>query len=108
MTQQHVNLRRSSLSQQSYIAMMKRCSFQHGNNRITISKQGDFWRFFGDFFVMFFLQFCFICRPLDSTASEDAGIELRAVANLALAIRRIHSARSHPQPFLVTIIKNNT
>ncbi len=65
---------------------------------------------FGYFFVLFFIQHCFICRPLDSTVSEDAGIELRTVANfatLALAVRRSHSARPHPQPFLVTIIKNN-
>ncbi len=32
-------------------------------------------QFFGDYF-MYFIQHCFICRPLDSTVSEDAGIEL--------------------------------
>ncbi len=38
------------------------------------------------------------CRPSDSTVSEDAGIEPRTVATMALAVRRSHhSARSHPQ-----------
>jgi hypothetical protein len=39
-----------------------------------------------DFFLfMYVIQHCFICRPADSTVSEDAGIEPRTVANLALA-----------------------
>ncbi len=57
-------------------------------------------------------QHCFICRPSDSTVSEEAGIEPRTVATLALTARRSihqarsylhsarsnpHSARSHPQ-----------
>jgi hypothetical protein len=33
---------------------------------------------------MYFIQHCFICRPSDSTVSEDAGIEPRTVATLAL------------------------
>ncbi len=41
---------------------------------------------FLDFFnVRYFIQHCFIFRPSDSTVSEDAGVELRIVANLALA-----------------------
>ncbi len=56
--------------------------------------------FMGDFFGYFFLydiQHYFICRPSDSTMSEDAGIEPRIVATMALAVRRFnHSARSHP------------
>jgi hypothetical protein len=28
-----------------------------------------------DFFIMYFIQHCFICRPSDSSVSEDAGIE---------------------------------
>jgi hypothetical protein len=37
-------------------------------------------------------------RPLDFSVSEDAGIEPRIVATLALAIRHSnHSARSYPQ-----------
>ncbi len=45
---------------------------------------------------MYYIQHCFICRLSDSTVSEDAGIEPRTVATLALAIRRSnHSARSH-------------
>ncbi len=58
--------------------------------------------FTGDFLIFFLfmynIQHCFICRPSDSTVSEDAGIELRTVATTALAVRRSdHSARSHPQ-----------
>ncbi len=50
--------------------------------------QGDF--FYDD------IQHCFICRLSDSTVSEDAGIEPRTVATMALAVKRsIHSARSH-------------
>ncbi len=56
-------------------------------------------------FVKYFIQHCFICRPSESTVSVDAGIELRTVATLALAVRsdslttRLdfmpNSARSH-------------
>ncbi len=43
------------------------------------------------------IQHCFICRASDSPVSEDAGIESRTVATLALTARRSnHSARSHP------------
>ncbi len=52
--------------------------------------------FFGYFF-MYDIQYCFICRPSDSTVSEDAGIEPRTVATTALAVRSFnHSARSNP------------
>jgi hypothetical protein len=55
----------------------------------------------GFFYVFLFtydIQDCFICRPSDSTVSEDAMIEPRAVATTALAVRRSdHTARSHPQ-----------
>jgi hypothetical protein len=36
-----------------------------------------------DIFGIFYIRFqqCFICRPSDSTVSEDAGIESRTVAN---------------------------
>jgi hypothetical protein len=37
---------------------------------------------------MYFVQHGFICRPSDFTVSEDAGIEPRTVATLALANRR--------------------
>jgi hypothetical protein len=48
-------------------------------------------------YVLFFIQHWFICRPSDSTNPQDAGIEPRAVATSALAVRRSnHSARSHP------------
>jgi hypothetical protein len=38
---------------------------------------------------MYFIQHCFICGPLDSTVSEDAGIEPRIVATLVLTARRL-------------------
>jgi hypothetical protein len=37
---------------------------------------------------MYFIQYCFICHPLEFTVSEDAGIEPRTVVTLALAVRR--------------------
>ncbi len=44
---------------------------------------------------MYFVQYCFICHPLNSIMSEDAGIEPRTVA---MAVRRSnHSATSRPQ-----------
>jgi hypothetical protein len=49
----------------------------------------------------------FICLPSDSTVSEDAGIEPRTVATLAMAVRRTnHSARSHPLELAVDLIHN--
>ncbi len=53
--------------------------------------------FFLIFLCMYFIQYCFICRPSNSTVSEDAGIEPRTVATSALAVRRSsQSATSHP------------
>jgi hypothetical protein len=47
---------------------------------------------------MYVIQHFFICRPSNSTVSEDAWIEPRTVATLALTARRSnHSARSHPR-----------
>jgi hypothetical protein len=47
---------------------------------------------------MYCIQHCFICRPSDSTVSDDAGIEPRTVATSVLSVRRSnHSARSHHQ-----------
>jgi hypothetical protein len=49
------------------------------------------------FNAIYYIQHCFICRPSDSTVSEDAGIEPRTVTNSALAVGRSNrSARSHP------------
>jgi hypothetical protein len=36
-----------------------------------------------------FLDFFFICRPSDSTVSEDAGIEPRTVATLTLTLQTL-------------------
>ncbi len=42
-------------------------------------------------------QHCFICRPSDSSVSEDAGIEPMTVPTIAMAVRCCNlSARSHP------------
>jgi hypothetical protein len=38
--------------------------------------------FFGFFLFMYDIQHCFICRPSDSTVSEDAGIEPRTVVKV--------------------------
>ncbi len=58
--------------------------------------KGDFLSFFL-FYVPYVIQHCFICRPLDSTVSEEAGNEPRTIATLALtASRSNHYARSHP------------
>jgi hypothetical protein len=43
----------------------------------------------------FFIQHCFICRPSDFTVSEDAGIEPRTVATLAIAIQIF--SKFHPE-----------
>jgi hypothetical protein len=46
---------------------------------------------------MYVIQNCFICRPSDSTESEDAGIETSTVETLELTAKcSNHSARSHP------------
>jgi hypothetical protein len=62
------------------------------------------------FFIFYFryvIQHCFIFRPSDSTLSEDAAIEPRTVATLALTARRSnHSAKSHPQRRYVQSIKS--
>ncbi len=51
----------------------------------SIYKQGDIFGFFSSVHY-------FICRPSDSTVSEDAGNEPRTVATLALAVRRSNQA----------------
>jgi hypothetical protein len=49
----------------------------------------------------YFIQHCFICRPSDSTVSENAGIKPRTVATSALAVRRSsHSATSSPLGYI--------
>jgi hypothetical protein len=40
---------------------------------------------------MYVIQHCFICRPSNSTVSEDAGIEPRTVATLALTDAHPHN-----------------
>jgi hypothetical protein len=54
------------------------------------SNRGIFWILFC---FMYCIQHCFICRPSDSTVSEDAGIESRTVATSTLAVRRSITTR---------------
>ncbi len=44
-------------------------------------------------FFQFFTQHCFICCGSESNVLEDAGIESRTVATLALAVRRSNYTR---------------
>jgi hypothetical protein len=53
----------------------------------TNSKHSLYLKKQGDFLFYFYILY-FICRPSDFTVSEDAGIEHRAVATSALAVRR--------------------
>jgi hypothetical protein len=59
---------------------------------------------------MYHIQHCFMCRPSDSTVSEDAGIKPGNVAILAVAVyrRSNHSARSEPCEELLTELLTNT
>ncbi len=52
--------------------------------KIRLIEGGIFWIFS---FFMYDIQHWFICRPSDSTVSEDAGIGPRTVATTALAVR---------------------
>ncbi len=64
-------------------------------------------------FFSFYIQLCFICRPSDSTAPTDDGIEPRTVATrawqsyaLITKLDLIRKARSHSLiGFLVFIAK---
>ncbi len=47
-------------------------------------------------FLKYLIQHCFICRPPDSAVSEDARIEPRTVAILALAVRRSYHLSESP------------
>jgi hypothetical protein len=46
--------------------------------------KGGFFRFF---LFMYIIHYYVICRPSDSTVPEDAGIEPKTVATLALTAR---------------------
>jgi len=53
--------------------------------------------FFRFFFSMYVIQHCFICRPLNSTVSGDAGIDPKIVETLALAARRFSNLAQSPE-----------
>jgi hypothetical protein len=66
------------------------------------------WIYLDFFFFMYCIRHCFICRPSDSTVSEDAKIEPMTVATSTLAVRLSnHSARSHPQSARSDLIHNS-
>jgi hypothetical protein len=88
-------------------------SFRNRICRYLITVGGSLFRrryvlfFGGDFFVSFrffsfwyFIQHCFICRPSDSTVSEDAGIDPRTVATSALTD---FDAQTTRLDFIVTV-----
>jgi hypothetical protein len=84
------------------VTLMFRSTFHHHRNgrkkaTKTIRTEKKLTLKGGLFLFMYDIQHCFIMPPLDSTVSEDAGIEPRTVATTALAVRRSnYSARSHP------------
>jgi hypothetical protein len=48
----------------------------------------------------------FLCRPSDSTVSDDDGLKPSTVATLTLAVKRSnHSARSNQSPSIRAILK---
>jgi hypothetical protein len=53
---------------------------------------------------MYVIQHCFICRPLDSTLSEDAGIEPRTVAISALTVSILLTIEMTPTSTLLANI----
>ncbi len=91
---------------------------RHVHNYLHQTQGGEYKRgIFRDFFTfMYVIQHCFISRPADSivtggcwnrtqnscnfgtdSQTEDAGIEPRTLATLALTVKRSnHLARSHP------------
>jgi hypothetical protein len=71
--------------------------FTHEKNTVQSAKQLCLYNvmigtlFFRGIRWMYFFRHCVICGPSDSTVSEDAGIEPRTVANLALAVQTLES-----------------
>ncbi len=63
------------------------------------------FRVFWIFLFMYVLQHCFICRPSNSTVSEDGGTEPKAVATVITARRFNQSAKSHQQKIKVSYLK---
>jgi hypothetical protein len=47
---------------------------------------------------MYCFQHCFICRPSDSTVSEDAGIEPKTVSLLAVLLLCGVTSGAYPEP----------
>ncbi len=60
---------------------------QHPCNLNPVIIKGGF---LGFFLFMYDIQHCLIWHPSDSTVAEDAGIELRTVATMALTARRFN------------------
>ncbi len=79
-------------------------NFIYSKQNMKLFFRWDFGRFFFLSVYCTYIQHCFICRPSDSSVSEDAGIAPRTVATSALAaVRRSnHSATSHLQLFFMS------
>ncbi len=84
--------------------------FLAGNSQMKLfgqyfapSECSTFRSFCSNFHIIFvkLIQHYFICRPSDSTVSEDAGIKPRTITTLALTARRPnHLARFHPKKII--------
>jgi hypothetical protein len=75
------------------------------NSTVCMFLKGDFC-LFSVLYSLF--RHCFICRPSDSTVSEDAGSETRTVGTVALTARRSNrSARSHPLECILFCIRSS-
>ncbi len=95
----NVIIRLTRIYENSYGYLINRIKYWRWEQNISYGyniRENDYqnWIFF---LIMYDIQHCFICRPSDTTVSEDAGIEPRTIATTALPVRRSnHSARSHP------------
>ncbi len=57
--------------------------------------KGGYFELFSDT-LLYFYSTLLLCRPSDSTVSEDTGIEPRTVATLVLAVRRSNHSAWYP------------
>jgi hypothetical protein len=74
---------------QTLVCQFAKSIIRNGKGKVTLLNfanvlTGGFFGFFS--LSTYCIQHCFICRPSDSTLSEDAEIEPRTVATSALAV----------------------
>ncbi len=70
------------------VTILAECDVHHSKHEVLYNVNICTGGFLGFFYSMYCIQHCFICRPSDSTVSEDAGIEPRTVATSELTVRR--------------------